>query len=369
MDDFTEGLGFLENARDAVHKRDDLRKFIDQKKDLLKKMEKDIAAEEKDIADEINSTIKKKRNSIEDSFDKKLDDRKSDVKKLEKNRKKDKSGQVNARVAEATKDYHAQNKTLEDELKDLFKSNGVPKFCSGKFYYTLFNPKGFGEVMTKLLFLVTVALGVPAVVVLLLWKTTFAGVAREKKLLYSIIFAVVWIIFCIVIYFIIYINTKVRYIDTIRKGRRYRDAIKKNTSSVNKITDSINKDKDESQYNISEYDKKLKDMDKNMDRLMSEKKDALKEFDKKTKDEITKDIKKKRQKKLDELAKQKDLINAELEKSSEELNAAENGLGKYIRVLGEENCSAEMIEKLIGVIQSGRAYTAKEAIGYLKFKG
>ena len=118
MDDFTEGLGFLENARDAVHKRDDLRKFIDQKKDLLKKMEKDIAAEEKDIADEINSTIKKKRNSIEDSFDKKLDDRKSDVKKLEKNRKKDKSGQVNARVAEATKDYHAQNKTLEDELKD-----------------------------------------------------------------------------------------------------------------------------------------------------------------------------------------------------------------------------------------------------------
>ena len=56
-------------------------------------------------------------------------------------------------------------------------------------------------------------------------------------------------------------------------------------------------------------------------------------------------------------------------KSSEELNAAENGLGKYIRVLGEENCSAEMIEKLIGVIQSGRAYTAKEAIGYLKFKG
>ena len=223
--------------------------------------------------------------------------------------------------------------------------------------------------MTKLLFLVTVALGVPAVVVLLLWKTTFAGVAREKKLLYSIIFAVVWIIFCIVIYFIIYINTKVRYIDTIRKGRRYRDAIKKNTSSVNKITDSINKDKDESQYNLSEYDKKLKDMDKNMDRLMSEKKDALKEFDKKTKDEITKDIKKKRQKKLDELAKQKDLINAELEKSSEELNAAENGLGKYIRVLGEENCSAEMIEKLIGVIQSGRAYTAKEAIGYLKFKG
>ena len=51
-----------------------------------------------------------------------------------------------------------------------------------------------------------------------------------------------------------------RYIDTICKGRRYRDAIKKNTSSVNKITDSINKNKDESQYNLSEYDKKLKDI-------------------------------------------------------------------------------------------------------------
>ncbi|MCR5149054.1 MAG: hypothetical protein K6C35_08845 [Eubacterium sp.] len=365
MGDFTEGIGFLENARDIVHSRDDLKKFVDQNRDLIKKLEKEKISEEKSIEDEIASTIKKRRNDIESDFDKKINSKKSDVKKVEKSREKDKSAQVNARVAEATKDYHTKNASLEKELKIFFKNEGVPNFCSSRFYYTMFMPKG-GEILKKLLYMLLFAAGIPSLLLLLLWNTAFRGLTHDKKMLFAIIIAVAWVLLFIVVYFVIYVNTKVRYIDAIREGRKYRDAIKNNQTHVNKITNDINKDKDESLYDLGEFDDKIKKIDKSMNKLIDEKNDALKEFDKKTKGNISEDIKKKRQKRLDEIISQKDKAQGELTKAAEELEAAEKKVQNVAEIIGKENCNAQKIDRLIEVMESGTAETVSAAIAYLK---
>lgn len=365
MGDFTDGIGFLESARDIVHKRDDLRSYTDQKKALVKKLEKDIASEEKDIENEIASTIKKKRGSIENDFDKKLNDKRSDVKKIEKNREKDKSEQVNKRVAEATKGYHEKNAGLEKELRNMFKNEGVPLWCAGSFYYTMFMPRG-KEIFKKLLYIIFFAGAIPAGILLLLWGTAFKGMAHDKKMIFSVIIAVVWLILSIVIYFVIYVNTKVRYLDAIREGRKYRDAIKNNQTSVDKITSDINKDKDESLYDLGEYDEKLSKIDKSMNKLMDDKKDSLKHFDKKTKNEIEEDIRKKRQKKLDELISEKKKVEEELSESLQELSETETRVERISEKLGKEYCSSQKIDKLISVMESGAAETVSGAIAYLK---
>jgi amino acid transporter len=125
-------------------------------------------------------------------------------------------------------------KDMEKELKKYFKENGVPTICSSEFYYIMFMPRGLREVMKKLFFLVLIALAVPAVLLLLLWNTIFLGFNYDKKVLLSIVLGAVWIVLFIVIYFLIYVNTKIRFLEHIREGRKYRDQIKRNTDKTNK---------------------------------------------------------------------------------------------------------------------------------------
>lgn len=366
MGDFSESLGFLESARDSILKRDDQKKYTEQKKSELKKLDKDVASMEKDISDEVNSTIKKKRNDIESGFDKKISDGRSDMKKLEKNREKDKAKQVGARVAEATKSYHEENAALEKELKNLFREKGVPGYCSSRFYYTMFMPKGGGELLKKLLYIVLFAAVIPGIVILLLWNTAFKDLGYNKKVVFAVVIAVVWVVLFIVIYFSIYVRTKLRHLETIREGRKYRDAIRKNMGSVSRITDSIEKDKDESGYDLGGYDDKMKKVDKDVENLLGDKKDALKKFDKKTRDEIEKDIRKKNQKKLDELLSARDEAQRAVTEAENELAADEERVAKIAEFIGSENCSAAKIEKLISVMESGVADSVSAAVAYIK---
>ena len=109
----------------------------------------------------------------------------------------------------------------------MFKDNGVPSWCSSRFYYTMFMPKGIREHLNKLLYIALFAIAVPALVLLFLWHTAFSSFNYDKKVLITIVIAAVWIVLFIVLYFNIYVRTKVRYYETIIEGRKYRNAIRK----------------------------------------------------------------------------------------------------------------------------------------------
>ncbi|MBQ6230627.1 MAG: hypothetical protein IJJ74_05870 [Eubacterium sp.] len=127
-----------------------------------------------------------------------------------------------------------ENKKIEKELKRYFKENGVPNCCASEFYYTMFMPKGVGEKLKRTFLQLIMALAVPAVLIILLWNTIFMSFKYDRKVLYSIILGAVWIVLFIVIYFLIYVNTKVKHLEVIREGRKYRDQIRKNTGSKSK---------------------------------------------------------------------------------------------------------------------------------------
>ena len=115
----------------------------------------------------------------------------------------------------------------EKELRRLFKENNVPVLCSSGLYYTMFMPKGIREHLRKLLYIVFFAVAIPGVVLFILWHTGFSYFHYDRRVLVTIAIAVIWVVFFIVIYFNIYVRTKIRYLEVIREGRKYRDAINK----------------------------------------------------------------------------------------------------------------------------------------------
>ena len=63
-------------------------------------MQKAIAQEEKSIHDEINTTIKKRKAEIEDTYDAQLDAGRKKLKKAQEQKNKEKSERVGQRVNE-----------------------------------------------------------------------------------------------------------------------------------------------------------------------------------------------------------------------------------------------------------------------------
>ena len=87
----------------------------------------------------------------------------------------------------------------------------------------------FGTLLFDMLFtnVLWLILGGPGIMLFILWHTGFSSFHYDRKVLVTIAIAVIWVVFFIVIYFNIYVRTKIRYLEVIREGRKYRDAINK----------------------------------------------------------------------------------------------------------------------------------------------
>ncbi len=87
---FNEKQDYIVAARDEVIKRDEYAANIDRMKQQQKKLSRSIASEEKSIADEIATTIKKRRQEIQSTYDDRLDDNRARKKKVANKRDKKK---------------------------------------------------------------------------------------------------------------------------------------------------------------------------------------------------------------------------------------------------------------------------------------
>ena len=135
----------------------------------------------------------------------------------------------------------------------------------------------------------------------------------------------------------------------IREGRRTRDKIIANEKAVKAIKNSIAKDKDESIYRLGKYDKKIQELEDAGGVISDEKLDALRTFEKETKQLITDEITGRRKEKLDRLKSERDTL--------------ENDFGDTQK---KDFCTEEKLSDLISIMEEGSASTVSEAIKVYK---
>lgn len=365
---FNENEQFLIEAREEVKTRDELGAEVNKLKTEFKKLSKNISQEEKSISDEITSTIKKRKKEIEDTYDDRIDDNRSKKKKVASKKDKKKNERVNERIEDETKHISQSTKELQTELKTLFKKDKVPGFCATKFYYSLFAPKGFDEILTLLISYVIYFAGIPAAVTFAMKMLVFDKNEKFANIAFwCAVCAAVVLIALIGIFFLIWNFTKNKHKEAILEGRAILNSIKDNKHEADKIKSSISKDKDESQYNLEAFDEKLKTLDEEADAIAKEKQEAIKEFEKETKQIITDEINNRRLPNLEKMKNEKEELEDRLnDKEKEYSDKVVEISKKYASFIGEDLCKQDKLTDLIALMEDGQAATVSEAISLYK---
>jgi uncharacterized protein (UPF0333 family) len=364
---FNENREYLVAARDEVKKRDDIAARIDQLKGQQKKMSRSIASEKKSISDEISQTIKKRKQEITESYDKRLDDNRMRKKKVENKRDKKKAERINKRIEGETKHISRDTKELQVEIKSLFKKEGVPGYCAKHLFYIMFWPRGFVELMQAFLSYIIYFVGVPAVITFIFDKIIFEKKENINVAFWCVLVAAIVVILQLIIYFVLYNSTKNKHYSVIEQGRCIWDKIKANKRQEKAIRNSINKDKDESQYKLDAYDEQMSNLDGEADEIIREKKAALREFEEETVGHITDEINHRRLPKLESLEDEKRSLDNEIEENESMYSDQAMLVTKeYASYLGEDLCKYERIQSLISLMEDGHAQTVSDAISIYK---
>ncbi len=364
---FNQNVDFLIQAREEVVACNQMEQKQKQLQEREDKMQKAIAQEEKSIHDEINTTIKKRKAEIEDTYDAQLDAGRKKLKKAQEQKNKEKSERVGQRVDEETADVKENSRQLKTEMRTLFKKNHVPAFCQTGFYYALFMPKGIKEILILLLMIVIGLAGIPFGIYELFARVILADKLIVQASYFMALVIALSLIVVLGIYFLIFNLTKVRHRDTIAEGRKIRNQMLANDKNIRAIKNAINKDKDESQYGLDAYDQKIQESQNEMDAIAEEKQAALTEFEQQTRNTIIDEINGRRQAKLDDMRQQAAAVEEERYDVEGKIKEAALAItNKYAKYLGKNICKEETLSDIINIMQTEQIDTISEGIAIYK---
>ena len=336
---FDEKQDYIIAARDEVIKRDEYAANVDRMKQQNKKLSKNIASEEKSISDEIATTIRKRRQEIQSTYDDRLDDNRARKKKVANKRDKKKEERMDKRYHEETKGLRESDKDLQVEMQTLLRKYKLPSFCGKKLYFALFYARNVKEFGLKILSFLIGFCGIPGLVTILVKKLVLDTKKDINVAFWCALVAAGTFILLLLIYFAIYSRTKIKHMDALTQARSIRDKMIANKRQAKAIRHSISKDHDDSQYNLDAYDEKLDNLDAEADAIGKEKQEALRVFEEETTAMITEEINNRRLPALEALKEEK--ASLENEVAAEEKRFSDQTLlvaNKYAAVLGEDLC-------------------------------
>ena len=263
----TDVKTFLEDARQAVV---ELAEFEKQEETLAqeeKKRLRVLETERKAVADAVNSTVKKRRDEIEKSYDDELGKLQDKLKRTRTRREKAKNQGIKERIKEETQELHAHNRELAVRMRTLFQSDRVPFVCKSPLYYALYFPRGFKEFLTVLITFAICFLLIPCGIYKLL--------PEQKTLYLAMIYGVDVVVFG-GLYILIGNWTKDRHLAALQEGRSIRSLIAANNRKIAVITSSIRRDRSEALYDLEKYDDEISQMEQDLEETAKKKKDFSK---------------------------------------------------------------------------------------------
>lgn len=295
---------------------------------------------------------------MESSYDSEIGKLQEKLKKIRARREKAKNQGMKDRIKEETVELHEHNRELRVRMKTLFQSQRVPSFCQSGFYYALYFPRGFREIITFLLTFAVCFLLVPYGVYSML---------PDKKTLYLVLIYVAAIFVFGGIYTVVGNATKGRHQSALQEGRSIRSLINSNNKKIRVITASIKRDRNEAIYNLEKFDDEIAQLEQEMAQTIRKKKEALNTFENVTKMIIADEITGNSKAKIESL-------QAAYEDAGSRLRYTETIVKEkkifitdtYESYVGKEFLTAERLEELRRILESGEAGNISEAIEVYK---
>ena len=283
---------------------------------------------------------------------------------------------MNQRMQEETYEVKEKNRQLITEMKTKFKQAHLPRFCSNKWFYTIFLPETPIEYVLFFVVSILLMLGVPVLCAFAIGKTVDCSLIMKGKELkdafsFSLIIGVSFASILGIVYFLIYILISkwivMKHKDVLDEGKIILQRIRANQKSIKAIENFIYKEQDDSVYNLEYYDEKLSELEKEAVSIVEEKQNALNGLENDTKKLIIDEINKRRMPKYNQMKEEERELEDYLNRLEEELQVNILTLSNQYEVyLGKKYVNRETLESLIKIMKSGEANTVSEAINYYK---
>ncbi|MFR5029426.1 MAG: hypothetical protein ACLTDF_12230 [Coprococcus sp.] len=215
---FQENQEYLIKARELVVAIDDVQDNLEQARTAQRKTSRSISQEEKGLSDEISSTLKNRKNEIEDGYDQQLSANGAKIRQLQSKKDKKKTERMGNRIESETASLNESNRQLRLKAKELFKQNNVSGFCNTGFFYCMFAPCGAGDVFKLILLILCSAMYKR----LYAWRFIHHIPDRVHTLTYVVISQAI-VIAEFIICFIVFNLAKVKNLEIVNEGRRIRN--------------------------------------------------------------------------------------------------------------------------------------------------
>lgn len=332
---------------------------LEKLNDTLKELNKNIELTRKSISDEIDSKTKEGIDSVSKGFEQSISEEKVKLKEIQGKRDKAKHAGVKERIANETADLKEANRELYSQIKSAFKEEGIPKYCTKRFYYALFQTQGVGDVLIYLLSIIVLYATIP----FLLYKLPM--VPMWVILVYY--FVVVTIELTVVK--VIYDKTVVPHGDTIAKARRVKYDIVTNQKKMKRIEKSIRKDKNEEMYGLSDFDYKINEINDSIRNIENAKAKAIEQFNATTKADIIAEVQGRNEENLTNMTNQLNACEAEREKLDSLIKEQRAYISSnYEAYLGREFTNVDKLVDLSDFMREDPALTISQAIAKYKSK-
>ncbi len=316
-----------------------------------------VEAEQKALKDEIDSTLRKRVQEINSSYDSEIAKSKEELKKAKLRREKAKNAGIEERIREDTKMYLEDTTQKMTELKDAFKKQHIPGYYTSRLYYALHFPRKPVDFLVILLFVAICFLALPCGIYFLALPEKY----RMPLVLVGIYFAAILIFGGIYTY--IGNASKSKHLDMLKLGRETWDDVAKNKKLVRKVTRQIRRDKSEDRYDLASYDDEISRIMQKISETTNQKQEALNNFDTVTKNIISDELTQNRSQKLGALISAHDEASQKLKTVGEERQQKRLALNDQYEVyLGKEFMSEEKIDALTEIVSRGSVLSLTDAM-------
>lgn len=351
-------VDYLKDGLAVLGELDRARKNRERLENSLKALEREIAGEEKACSDEIEITLKKRREEISASFDREIRNDQEKVRRARTEREKAKDKGVAGRIEAETADLREENRKTKEEIKAVLKQNHLPHLCNTKLYFGIFSPKEIVEYLIFSLTFLMMTVLLPLLIFLVLPVTGAYSMLAICFLCY---------VFFFLCYQAVAKKTRINKGQAISQVRALRDKLRANDRRIKAVKNVILKDKNEQGYNLEKFDEEILNLETEVRCSMDEKNEALTVFDETTKTMLMEDIRGRYQEKITALIERKN----EADKSLKEADSLVKDINKHVTAnyeafLGKDYVTERALQDMIALMEEKGASTVAEALALYK---
>lgn len=354
------GIETLNEIRSSLVKLDGYRMRTVELADRQKKLEKELASKRRAMDAEIDSTLTKRRAEIQTSFDRQLEKTRERSKMVHSKRDKQKGSKVDERIRNESADTLREISEHRQEVRSICQQDRIPLIFNNGYFFSLFMFKSFRDYLIMILSALLI-LAIPTAVMFLV-----PGMLEGAAYIIIIMYVAV-VLVTAGVYALIFAFVRNKHLDKLKEAREIRDTISKLKDQVRELEKSIRKDKDDSSYGLEEYDTEIGELDRQVTDIIEQQKQALKDFDNITRQDIINEIRTRYVDQMDKLQEDNAASYEEQRKVDEGIRTLTMDISrKYESYLGKGALSVQMIDTLIDIINAGDASNIADALAEYK---